>query len=87
MAQQRPDAASNEPGKWLSDSQTVIQSLKRPAMVVGMRLSGKSRLKVLKRRVEFIRFPEEPHGLSRQGRPDRRQVRLEKILEWFERYL
>ncbi len=44
-------------------------------------------LKVLKRRVEFIRFPEEPHGLSRQGRPDRRQVRLEKIVEWFERYL
>lgn len=44
-------------------------------------------LKVLKRRVEFIRFPEEPHGLSRGGRPDRRQVRLEKILDWFERYL
>ncbi|MBD3235873.1 MAG: prolyl oligopeptidase family serine peptidase [Candidatus Eisenbacteria bacterium] len=44
-------------------------------------------LKVLKRRVEFIRFPEEPHGLSRGGRPDRRQVRLERILDWFERYL
>ena len=45
MAQQRPDAASNEPGKWLPDSQTVIQFLKRSAMVVGMRLSGKSPLK------------------------------------------
>ncbi|MBU1699028.1 MAG: S9 family peptidase [Candidatus Eisenbacteria bacterium] len=44
-------------------------------------------LKVLKRKTEFIRFPEEPHGLSRGGRPDRRIIRLEKILDWFERYL
>ncbi|MCH7761146.1 S9 family peptidase, partial [candidate division TA06 bacterium] len=33
-------------------------------------------LKVLRRKVEFIRFPEEPHGLSRCGRPDRRIERL-----------
>jgi dipeptidyl aminopeptidase/acylaminoacyl peptidase len=44
-------------------------------------------LKVLGRRVEFVRFPEEPHGLSRSGRPDRRLVRLEKIVGWFKRYL
>ena len=44
-------------------------------------------LKILGRRVEFIRFPSEPHGLSRGGRPDRRMARLEKMLEWFERYL
>jgi len=44
-------------------------------------------LKVLGRRVEFIRFPEESHGLSRGGRPDRRIVRLQKIREWFARYL
>ena len=44
-------------------------------------------LKVLKRRVEFVRFPGESHGLSRGGRPDRRLARLEKILAWFARYL
>jgi len=44
-------------------------------------------LKVMRRKVEFVRFPEEPHGLSRHGRPDRRLARLEWILKWFERYL
>ncbi len=36
---------------------------------------------------EFVRFPEEPHGLSRGGRTDRRIVRLEHIARWFDRYL
>ncbi|MGH8003143.1 MAG: S9 family peptidase, partial [Limisphaerales bacterium] len=44
-------------------------------------------LKYLKRKVEFVRFPEEPHGLSRHGRPDRRLARLGWILKWFDRYL
>jgi len=45
------------------------------------------RLKLMKRKVEMIRFPEEPHGLSRHGRPDRRVARLEWISRWFDRYL
>lgn len=44
-------------------------------------------LKLMKKRVEFVRFPEEPHGLSRHGRPDRRLARLDWILKWFDRYL
>ena len=36
---------------------------------------------------EFIRFPEESHGLSRGGRTDRRVARLGHILRWFDRYL
>ena len=44
-------------------------------------------LKFLKRKVEFVRFPEEPHGLSRHGRPDRRLARLAWMLKWFDRYL
>lgn len=36
---------------------------------------------------EMIRFPDEPHGLSRGGRTDRRVKRLEHILRWFDRYL
>lgn len=36
---------------------------------------------------EMIRFPDEPHGLSRMGRTDRRIVRLRSMLGWFDRYL
>ncbi|MCI0597014.1 MAG: prolyl oligopeptidase family serine peptidase, partial [candidate division Zixibacteria bacterium] len=44
-------------------------------------------LKMLKKKVEFVRFPEEPHGLSRHGRPDRRLARLSWMLKWFDWYL
>ena len=44
-------------------------------------------LKILKKKVEMVRFPEESHGLSRHGRPDRRVARLEWIAKWFEKYL
>ena len=46
-----------------------------------------TRLKMLRRTVEFVRFPEEPHGLSRHGRPDRRLARLKFIVDWFAKYL
>jgi len=36
---------------------------------------------------EFVIFPDEPHGLSRVGRTDRRIARLQSIAGWFERYL
>ena len=36
---------------------------------------------------EMVVFPDEPHGLSRGGRTDRRVARLEHILRWFEKYL
>nr|NIP44762.1 S9 family peptidase [candidate division Zixibacteria bacterium]NIR68152.1 S9 family peptidase [candidate division Zixibacteria bacterium]NIS17828.1 S9 family peptidase [candidate division Zixibacteria bacterium]NIS49367.1 S9 family peptidase [candidate division Zixibacteria bacterium]NIT54146.1 S9 family peptidase [candidate division Zixibacteria bacterium] len=44
-------------------------------------------LKLMKKRVEMVIFPEEPHGLSRHGRPDRRLARLDWISKWFNRYL
>src|SRR6266550_323788 len=44
-----------------------------------MRLLGKT--------VELVRFPEESHDLSRNGRPDRRVERLRRIGGWFERFL
>ncbi|MDD5087663.1 MAG: S9 family peptidase [bacterium] len=37
--------------------------------------------------VEFWRFPEESHGLSRGGRPDRRIARLEGIAGWFKKWM
>ena len=39
------------------------------------------------RAVELVRFPEEAHDMSRSGRPDRRLLRLERILAWFDRWL
>jgi dipeptidyl aminopeptidase/acylaminoacyl peptidase len=44
-------------------------------------------LKKLGVETEMIRFPDEPHGLSRGGRTDRRIERLEHILRWFDRTL
>lgn len=44
----------------------------------------------LKRRrqiVEFLRFPNESHGLSRNGQPRHRLERLQAIVSWFERWL
>ncbi|MCW4048286.1 MAG: prolyl oligopeptidase family serine peptidase [Candidatus Bathyarchaeota archaeon] len=44
-------------------------------------------LKKLGRTTEFIRFPDEFHGLSRTGQPKHRIERLQHILRWFDRYL
>lgn len=44
-------------------------------------------LKMMGRTTEFVRFPQEPHGLSRCGRPDRRLARLDWLQKWFDRYL
>ena len=40
-----------------------------------------------KAEVELVRFPEESHNLSRSGRPDRRLERLQRIVDWFDRFL
>ncbi len=44
-------------------------------------------LKSRKVPVEFHRYPDESHGMSRGGRPDRRIERLERIAGWFDRWL
>jgi acylaminoacyl-peptidase len=44
-------------------------------------------LKKLGVETEMVRFPGETHGLSRDGRTDRRIARLKHILRWFDRYL
>ena len=36
---------------------------------------------------EMVRFPDSSHGVSRIGRTDRRVVRLQHILRWFDKYL
>lgn len=44
-------------------------------------------LRLLGRRVELVRYPEESHLLVFRGRPDRRVDRLERIVDRFERHL
>ena len=44
-------------------------------------------LKKLGQNVEFVRFPDESHGLSRAGQPVHRVDRLERICGWFDTYL
>jgi dipeptidyl aminopeptidase/acylaminoacyl peptidase len=46
-----------------------------------------TRLRQLKRDVEFVRFPGESHELSRAGSPVHRAQRFEVILDWFDRTL
>ncbi len=44
-------------------------------------------LKVLRRTVEFVRYPESSHGMSRTGKPWLRVHRLKTIREWFTQYI
>ncbi len=44
-------------------------------------------LKKLGVETKFVIFPDEPHGLSRGGRTDRRIVRLKEISGWFDKFL
>lgn len=44
-------------------------------------------LKRLGRDVEFVRFPDENHDLSRSGKPHHRVERLQRILDWFKKRL
>ncbi len=37
--------------------------------------------------VEFVRYPNESHGMSRNGQPHHRTERLDRHLAWFARYL
>ncbi|MDP9242156.1 MAG: S9 family peptidase, partial [Actinomycetota bacterium] len=44
-------------------------------------------LRLLKRDVELVRFPEESHELTRSGSPVHRVMRFEIVLDWLARYL
>src|SRR5207302_1284542 len=46
-----------------------------------------TRLRMLGRDVEFLRFPQGSHDLSRSGQPAQRVFRFEAINDWFDRHL
>jgi dipeptidyl aminopeptidase/acylaminoacyl peptidase len=82
---------------WEHSPLAYIGNAKTPTLVIhnenDMRCpieQGEQVFVALKRQgipTEFVRFPDEFHGLSRTGRTDRRIVRLNAISNWFEKYL
>jgi dipeptidyl aminopeptidase/acylaminoacyl peptidase len=44
-------------------------------------------LKILNKPVEYVRYPQEGHELSRSGNPKRRMDRLDRIIEFFDRFI
>ncbi len=44
-------------------------------------------LRRLKRTVEMVRYPRDGHELSRSGEPKHRVDRLERIVDWFDRFV
>lgn len=77
--------------------QTFVENIKTPLLiihsdedhrtgVVQSELLYKS-LKILNRPVEYVRYPNEGHELSRSGNPVRRMDRLNRIFEFFERFI
>lgn len=76
---------------------TFVEDIKTPLLiihsdqdlragVIQSELLYKS-LKILKRPVEYVRYPNEGHELSRSGNPKRRMDRLNRIIEFFERFI
>ncbi len=44
-------------------------------------------LKKLRVPVEFVRFPDESHNMSRAGKPRHRRERLERMVAWFRKWV
>jgi dipeptidyl aminopeptidase/acylaminoacyl peptidase len=44
-------------------------------------------LKRLRREVEFVRFPNESHGLTRGGKPKHRVEHMRRLISWFDTHL
>jgi dipeptidyl aminopeptidase/acylaminoacyl peptidase len=82
---------------WRQSPMKHIGNAKTPTLVIHSEMDmrcaieqGEQVFVALKRLgvpTEMVRFPDEPHGLSRGGRTDRRIERLNHILRWFDRYM
>ncbi|MBP7045859.1 MAG: prolyl oligopeptidase family serine peptidase, partial [Chloroflexi bacterium] len=78
------------PMKYIGNAQTPTKVIHSQADYRVAQEQGEQVFVALKRLgvdTELVLFPDEPHGLSRNGRTDRRIVRLNHILDWFEKYL
>ena len=82
---------------WKQSPMKYMGNAKTPTMVIHSEMDKRCEieqgeqvfiaLKTLGVDTEMVRFPDEPHGLSRGGRTDRRIARLNHMLRWFDKYL
>lgn len=78
------------PMKYVGDAKTPTLVIHSQADYRVAQEQGEQLYVALKRLgvdTELVLFPDEPHGLSRTGRTDRRIYRLNHILRWFDKYL
>lgn len=92
------DNAWSNPKKYLAMSPlTWLHAMKTPLLIEHQEEDHRcpmeqaeqlwAALKWKKVPCEFVRYPQEPHGMSRSGRPDRRVDRLERIVGWFKKWI
>lgn len=77
--------------------QTFVKDIRTPLLIIHSDLDHRTgiiqseylykSLKALNKPVEYVRYPHEGHDLSRTGNPKRRMDRLNRIIEFFERYI
>lgn len=77
--------------------QTFVKNIQTPLLIIHSDLDRRTgyvqseylykSLKVLKKPVEYVRYPHESHDLSRSGNPKRRMDRLNRIIEFFARFI
>ena len=88
-----------DPAEYASRSPlTFVEKIKTPLMLIEGESDYRTppaaggeamfrALTLLKKPVVMVRFPGEPHELSRSGKPWHRVERLEHIINWFDKYL
>ena len=87
----------NPQGFWEASPLAYVQNVTAPCLIIHSEEDYRCpmeqaeqwfmALKSLGRTVEFVRFPNESHGLGRMGKPKHRVERLERTLDWFDKYL
>ena len=65
----------------------IIHSEQDLRCPIGQAMELFTSLKLLGRTTEMVLFEDESHGLSRGGKPMNRIERLDRIVDWFRRYL
>lgn len=87
----------NPQGFWEASPLAYVQNVTAPCLIIHSEEDYRCpmeqaeqwymALKSMGRTTEFVRFPNESHGLGRNGKPKHRVERLERTLGWFEKYL
>jgi len=77
--------------------QTFVKNIKTPLLIIHSDEDYRTgvvqseylykSLKAMNKPVEYVRYPHEGHELSRSGNPKRRMDRLNRIIEFFERFI